>query len=727
MFGPISLRTQLVLTLAGCTLLTAVVLATLAYERIRGDLEARAREAVVSAARNRAEVVSSVVAAQQQHAAGFLTTVMTLCAENTRPDRIAIEIDCAQRAVNELRIAERATAAMLTFGSRRIASAGRNIEPRLPIPSPLARIVNAPSGLQYAIRAEAGRAAVRLQFPMADLYAHFGAVPGLGSYGEVLMRTADGAPLSPARFASGKTIGMDVERPYPCPAGQNVPWIDVDYRGVQTLHGIHRIADFSGGLCADAHMAYDEVVEPAHAVLVDLITRGGVLAAAGVLLAIVSAWFIASPVRRLAVAAHALEGGDFDASIRIAGPLEVRRLARSFATMALAVRELVTREQRARHEAESASRAKDEFLAVISHELRTPLTATLGWIRLLRAGTLSPAKAEQALAAIERSTGTQAQLIEDLLDISRIVAGRLELQRREVSFADVVRTAVESERPAADAKGVKLESDASAPAVVWGDPLRLQQIVTNLIVNAVKFTPSGGRVVVRLRATNGDIELTVTDTGIGIPAAFLPYLFEPFRQADAGSTRAHGGLGLGLSIVQHLVKLHGGTVAAASQGSDRGAVFTVTLPKPSAAPVVNGAPAAALTAHARHDTSSPRLAAVRVLLVEDDDSTRQILAVVLEEAGARVDAAASADEARAYLAKRDYRAIISDLAMPREDGFALIRALRSAHNNVPAIALTALARPEDAAQAYASGFQMFLRKPVTPDQLVSAVAAIALT
>lgn len=724
MVGPISLRTQLVLTLAGCTLLTAVVLTTLAYEGTRAGLEAQAQEAVMSAAKNRADAVSSVIAAQQQHAAGFLVTVVSLCGEKTPSARMAFELECAQRAVNELRASERATAAVLTYGSRRIVSAGRATEPLLPIPAPLARIVDTPSGLQYAIRAEAGRAAVRLQFPMSDLSVLFGAVPGLGSQGEVLMRTASGASLSPARFATARAVGMNVEATYPCASGPGSPWLDIDYRGVQTMHGIHPISDFSNGLCADAHMSYDEVVAPARTLLVDLITRGGLLAAAGVLLAIVSSWFIASPVRRLAIVAHALEAGDFTRPIRIAGPLEVRRLARAFATMALAIRELISREQHARQEAESASRAKDEFLAVLSHELRTPLTATLGWIRLLRAGTMSADNADKALAAIERSAGTQAQLIEDLLDVSRIVAGRLQLQHREVSFADTVRAAVESARPAAEAKGVIVRCELTAPSTVSGDPLRLQQIVANLITNAVKFTPAGGQVVARLREVDSRIELTVTDTGIGIPAEFVPHLFEPFRQADAGSTRAHGGLGLGLSIVEHLVKLHGGTVAAASQGTGRGAVFTVSLPKPRAlAPI--GTRAIALPVPSVADAASARLAAVPVLLVEDDDETRQILAVVLEEAGARVDAAASADEARAYLARRDYKAIVSDLAMPREDGFSFMRAIRSAHNTVPAIALTALARPEDAKQAYASGFQLYLRKPVTADQLVTAVANIA--
>jgi signal transduction histidine kinase/CheY-like chemotaxis protein len=725
-FGMISLRTQLVLTFAGCIAATAAVLGTLTYQRTQAILEAQARLAVSSAARNRADVVSNLVASQQQHAAGFLVTLASLCGETMTSGRMTFEVECAQRALNELRLNERALAAVLTDRSRRIVSSGRIAQPLLPIPGPLARLVSEPSGLQYAIQADAGRTAVRLQFPITSLYGLFGEAQALGTGGEMFIRTAAGTFLTPARYAAaGDVTGADMEAPAACGSGPSQR-LDVDYRGVQTVHGTHPIAGFSDGLCVEAHLSEDEVLAPARTLLADLIAQGGLLTLFGVALAIVSSWFIASPVRRLALWARAVEGGDFDRPMRIAGPSDVRRLARSFAAMALAVRELITREQRARRDAESASRAKDEFLAVLSHELRTPLTATLGWIRLLRAGTLTSAATDKALVAIERSSRTQAQLIEDLLDVSRIVAGRLELRLSDVSFADAVRAAVDGARPAADAKRMAIDCELGPAAVVRGDPLRLQQVIANLIANAVKFTPAGGRVNVRVREMAGSVELTVSDNGVGIAPEFLPHLFEAFRQADAGATRAHGGLGLGLSIVRHLVKLHGGTVQAASEGAGRGATFTVSVPKTVGLTGGSGLGSAA-TAAAPIGEASPgqRLTAMRVLLVEDDDDTRQLVASLLEQAGAQVDAAASADEARRYLAIRDYKAIVSDLVMPNENGFAFIRGIRSAHNHVPAIALTALGRREDATEAYASGFQMFLRKPVNGDQLVSALVNLA--
>jgi signal transduction histidine kinase/CheY-like chemotaxis protein len=729
MSGSISLRTQLVLTLVGCILVTAVVLTTLAYQGVQSNLELQARQTVSSAAKNRAEAISSVIAAQQQHAAGFLLTIKSLCGERMPSGKTSFELGCAQRAVDELRANERATGVVLSYRSRRVVSAGRTVQPRLPIPSPLARMVVGPSGLLYVLRVDDGDAAVRLQFPMSDLDVLFGQVAGLGARGEMFLRGGSGAFLTPARYAtSSEVTGAGVEATYPCAAGP-AQWLDIDYRGVETIHGVHPVSDFADGLCVDAHSSHDEVLAPSRTLLVDLIASGGLLAAVGVLLAILSSWFIASPVQRLALAARAVEAGDFNRPIRIAGPLEVRRLARSFEAMALAVRGLIRREQDARHEAESASRAKDEFLAVLSHELRTPLTATLGWIRLLRAGTLSSGQAEKALDAIDRSANTQAQLVEDLLDISRIVADRLQLQHTELSFAETVRGAVDGARPAADEKGVAIECELGTPAIVFGDPLRLQQVAANLIINAVKFTPAGGRVIVRLAETDAVTELTVTDTGIGISADFLPRMFEAFCQADAGSTRAHGGMGLGLSIVKHLVRLHGGTVEAASNGPGRGATFTVRLPKKPGTPAARVASADVPQPVPLIDekASGPRLAAVRVLLVEDDDDTRHVLAALLEDAGAQVDAAASAEEGRRYLAIRDYKAIVSDLAMPKETGFAFLRAIRSTDNKVPAIALTALARREDATEAYASGFQMYLRKPVDRDQLVRAVARVALS
>ncbi|HEX8921138.1 MAG TPA: PAS domain S-box protein, partial [Pyrinomonadaceae bacterium] len=365
--------------------------------------------------------------------------------------------------------------------------------------------------------------------------------------------------------------------------------------------------------------------------------------------------------------------------------------------------ELLEREQQARLELEEASRMKDEFLATVSHELRTPLTAMLGWSHLLRSGKLDEASTTHAIETIERNARSQAQLIEDLLDVSRIITGNLRLDVRPVNPNGVIEGALEAVRPAAEAKGVRLlKSLDTGINSIFGDPTRLQQVVWNLLSNAIKFTPLGGQVSISLKRAGAHVEIVVTDTGEGINREFLPYVFDRFRQADAKTTRRHGGLGLGLAIVRHLVEMHGGTVSAESPGEDRGATFKVRLPL---MPVPQGSAAQGATAHPASGHSflplecPERLDGLKVLAVDDEADTREVIRVVFEQCGAKVKTAASVAEALILLEEMKPDVLISDIGMPEEDGYELIRRIRELPEelggDIPAVALTAYARAED--------------------------------
>ncbi|MFT3770036.1 MAG: ATP-binding protein [Minicystis sp.] len=381
---------------------------------------------------------------------------------------------------------------------------------------------------------------------------------------------------------------------------------------------------------------------------------------------------------------------------------------------------LLESERAARAEAERANRMKDEFLAVVSHELRTPLNAMLGWSSLLRRPGATREQIDKGLGVIERNTRIQVQLISDLLDVSRIISGKLHVDLQPVALSTVIEGAVEAVRGVAALKGVAID-EAIAPldAPLWVDPARIQQIATNLLSNAIKFTPPGGRVEVSLGRRGDQAELVVRDTGQGILPEFLPHVFDRFRQADASTTRQHGGLGLGLAIVKHLVDLHGGAVRAESEGAGRGASFTVSLPC-EAAPVEDS-PLPALV-------EAPSLRGVRVLVVDDEEDTRVLVARVLEEHDAAVAAAASAGEALDLLRGRAFDVVLSDIGMPGMDGYALVQAIRggaAGARDVPAIAMTAFVRAEDRERALSAGYQVHLGKPFEPAALVAAVASLA--
>ncbi len=394
---------------------------------------------------------------------------------------------------------------------------------------------------------------------------------------------------------------------------------------------------------------------------------------------------------------------------------------------------LVTQEQSARSTAEIANHAKDEFLAMVSHELRAPLTAILGWTHLLNHHSLPKAKVAQALEVIDRSAKAQAQLIEDLLDISSIASGNFKLKIRPLQLASVIEAAIEVVTIAADEKKVHLHSHLEPGAnMIMGDPERLQQVIWNLLINAIKFTPSGGWININLTYLDNQAQITFSDTGCGIGGEFLPYVFDRFRQADISKTRSIFGLGLGLSIVQSLVELHGGTIGVKSLGIDQGTTFTIRLPLRSN--LQEPIPLAAIQISEANITTNEKLSSlmnVRVLVVDDEADVRQLLMTVLEHYGVTVTVVASAQEAIATLTTnpKDYDVLLSDIGMPGQDGYTLMRQIRTmsaeAGGQIPAAALTGFGRKVDHDAAIAAGFQWHLAKPVKQDQLLSVVAALA--
>jgi len=390
--------------------------------------------------------------------------------------------------------------------------------------------------------------------------------------------------------------------------------------------------------------------------------------------------------------------------------------------------ELLDREQTSRAAAESANRVKDQFLAVVSHELRTPLNAILGWADMLCRGKLDNERRERAALTIRDSARRQAQLIDDLLDVARITSGKLRLQRAIIELKDVVVDALHVVQPVADAKGVRVVTDYTEPIdPLYGDAARLQQVIWNLLSNAVKFTPAGGTVTVAVRQLGQSVAVKVEDTGRGIEPEFLPLIFEPFRQADASSTRAQPGLGLGLAIVKSLVEAHGGSIAASSAGAGRGASFALSFPTAGLAEAATRS-APELPALVEPHEADTELQGVSILLVEDEPDSREVIAAQLHGCGAQVKTAESAAAGFDLIQREHFDVLIADIGMPGEDGYSLIRRVRglplSAAASVPAAALTALARKEDRQHALQAGFQMHLTKPVDSRTLVAAVATL---
>ncbi len=394
-------------------------------------------------------------------------------------------------------------------------------------------------------------------------------------------------------------------------------------------------------------------------------------------------------------------------------------------------------EQEARKQAEEANRIKDEFLATLSHELRTPLNAILGWAQVLRTGKVDEATTARALEAVERNARAQAQLISDLLDVSRIITGKLRLELTPVELPRIIDAALDSVRPAADAKGIRIRLTLdSAVGPLVGDPDRLQQVIWNLLSNAIKFTPKGGAVEVRLGQREGQAEIAVEDTGAGVQPDFVPYVFDRFRQAESSTTRQYGGLGLGLSIVRHMVELHGGTVKVESPGEGQGATFTVRLPIRLGVDGGIEGMAGTLTERRQRPAEdvpdmmrSKILTGLHVLVMDDEADTRDLLVTALEQCGAQVTAVPNVPDALASLDRGLPDVLLSDIGVPGEDGYSLIRKLRARSaelgGNLPAAAVTAYARSEDRIRALAAGFQAHLAKPIDPAELVATIAALA--
>jgi len=405
---------------------------------------------------------------------------------------------------------------------------------------------------------------------------------------------------------------------------------------------------------------------------------------------------------------------------------EARSYLEQQATIGAENRRLYEAERLARADAESANRAKDDFLAILSHELRTPLSAILGWTYVLQQRRADLGDLARGVDTIERNARSQAKLIEDLLDMSRIVAGKVSLELQTVVPAQLLDQVIASLTPMAESKRITIDASV-APAMtpLVGDPQRLQQVFRNLLTNAIKFTPEGGTVHVQARAVDDAVAISFKDTGIGIAPAFLPQVFERFQQADGSSTRSQGGLGLGLAIVKRLVELHGGSVTAASGGLGQGAEFVVRLPSHAEAgpplPVADG-PATAARGAA---SSACPLAGLTVLLVEDDRDGREMIEQLLQDQGADVRAVESATQALGALSEAAYDVMISDIGMPQIDGYELLTRVRGSGNQIPAIALTAFARLEDQARALEVGYDAHLGKPVEPPALIAAVAEAA--
>ena len=384
---------------------------------------------------------------------------------------------------------------------------------------------------------------------------------------------------------------------------------------------------------------------------------------------------------------------------------------------------LLTREKVLRAAAEELSRLKDEFLATMSHELRTPLNAIFGWITLLRTRRLDHATEERALETIERNARTQKRLIEDLLDVSRIITGKVTLELTVVDPRRVIEASIETMLPAAEAKGIALIPHLdTAVGALRGDVARLQQVVCNLHTNAINITPMAGRVEIMLGRRGEHAEIVVSDSGQGIKPEFLPHVFDRFRQEDGSISRRHGGLGLGLSIVRHLVELHGGTVAAASEGEGRGAAFTIRVPvRPTVAGALEQAPG--------NPPRAARLAGLHVLVVDDDPSARELIASILQAFGARVSLAASGPAALTLLFERRPHVLLADLGMPEMDGYALIEQVRALDphlgGRIPAVAVTAYASPQDRLRALHAGYQNHVAKPVEPEELAAVITSLA--
>jgi signal transduction histidine kinase/ActR/RegA family two-component response regulator len=727
----LSVRNRFALVLVGLNIVAVAVLAWFGYQTSRESLTAQAKASARIIADAREQALTRTLYGQHDRMQAFLASVQSLCAESTSAKTMGWEPECVRVALSGFRQAERAIAVELRYGTRRLAATGSwpdgvtfptsSSEPTAPSEH-LASIAPTPGAPVYTMEAIQGRLRIRSVNQIAYLAPDFTNRSGLRTKDQVFLLDREGHVLLPVDAQSSnlsdRPAFADLMRR--CLGGEDGDTLVDTPGGDHFLAGFQQVDAIDGG-CAIAQLDYAEVLASLQHLGRLFALVSGLFIIVGTIVSLLVARTVTTAIGRLAGAARQLEAGHFDHAIPIAGPPEVRQLGRALSRMALAIGDLLRRESAARQAAETANRTKDDFLATLSHELRTPLTAILGWVTILRQQPGDGPRTDHALRVIERCARTEAQLIEDLLDVTRIINGQLRLALADASPIAVVDTAIESVRPAADLKGVTLYKHVEgAVGTVAADPHRLQQVLWNLLANSVRFTPRGGRVDVTVRQSGAATELRVSDTGIGITADLLPHVFERFRQGESGTMRTHGGLGLGLAIVRQIVELHGGTVQAESAGADCGATFIVTLPS---VPVT---PALQPTAW-QFDGAAIDLHGACIVVADDDPDAREVLRTMLEIAGATVATSASARETRALIERLHPDVLIADIGMPGEDGYALIESIRaretSAHH-LPAIALTARARTEDVTRALQAGFEVHVAKPVDAGRLLSTIATL---
>ena len=713
----LSLRYQLALTLVVVNVALTAGVALTAYRAAHDAMVDEALHSVSLVAQSRERELIDMLQHKQERLDGFLQSLQVLCGEASPSGGYGFERECVRAAVGGFHRSERALSIEVAYGGRRLEHIGPAQRVPDPVPGSLVRIDAVAGKGDYSMGAALDALAVHTEFALDDVNAIFEDRAGIED-GEAFLTDAAGYRLTSVSRASASQHPVMLAPLVPCTRGSAQATQTTDDRGVDVIAGLRPAAGIAAG-CIVASVSYDGATAPTRRLGVLLAYASGMVGLFAGVVSILVASVATRPLKRLARAANELGAGRFDTRVPVEGPAETRQLGRTLSTMASSISTLVQREQTARKEAETANRTKDEFLATLSHELRTPLNAILGWASILSRSGYDRARVEHAVHVIERNARLQSQMIEELLDVSRISAGTVRLNAGTVIVAGIVEAALESIRPAAEAKGVLLSKHFESPNLaIEADPRRLQQVFWNLLSNAVRFTPAGGRVEVTAVRVHDEIELRVSDTGCGIAPEFLPHVFERFRQADSSTTRAHGGLGLGLAIVRDLVDLHGGSVRAESDGFNKGASFIVRLPATLASHVSSAPPSPA--AMYRFDGS-------RVLVVDDDPDTRDVLKAALEGAGAEVLTTSSAGETRRAFAQAPPDLLIADIGMPEEDGYALIASIRQMEggsSHVPAIALTARTRPEEVEQVLAAGFQVHLPKPIDARRLLESIASL---
>jgi signal transduction histidine kinase/CheY-like chemotaxis protein len=680
----LSIRSRSALTLVALNVVAIGVLAFFAYRASRDSLIAQAVATARVVADSRGDALTRALERQQDRLQAFLTSVESLCGERASRGSVVFERECARVALRGFRNAEHAVAVELYSGTRRVVAAEEWPAAALPPIAPrLAVIANADADAIYTMQASRQSLSVRAVYPVADLASTFVDRSSLKTKGELLLTDANGRVIVPlgAQGEQASVAPTLLPAVRQCAGGSSDADSSVDL--IAYAHDRHLIAGIRpvpaiGEGCIVARLDYEEALAPVHRLGRIVVIASFTVIALGGLLSL----FI----------------------VRVGDQAQ--------------------REHEARIAAEAANKSKDDFLANVSHELRTPLTAILGWASILRRHQPNAARFDHALRVIERNARMESRLIDDLLDVTGSVSGQIKLNLSTISPVSVVEAAMEAIRPAAETKGVAITNHVEGfIADIQADPHRLQQVVWNLLANAVRFTPQGGWVDLAVRQTHDATEIVVGDTGAGISPDFLPHVFDRFRQGQTGTTRSHGGLGLGLSIVRHLVELHSGTVTAASPGLSRGATFTVTLPRTATMPATTATPRP--PAIGEHFAVS--LPGACVLVVDDDADTREVVREILQYAGAKVITSSSARETRGLIERFRPDVLVADIGMPEEDGYSLIKSIRAnepSARHLPAIALTAHTGPDDVERALNSGFHAHISKPVDAIHLVSSIVAL---